>query len=724
MLTLQTTIEDLNHLGLLTVRAMNVCHRGGIKTLGDLKAVDMSDIQKIYACGRRTLMELETIKRDLELDHLEESQSKQDEAIGKSETESLKETDLDSKGEFNWCFSSPLILIDFRKKIDNRFAKLSVRAKNTFPHLVEIFAVLRIICNDVVLDYASVKQCGKKTQLEIESYLNDVRYYIEQLKKEGNLICSISSESRMDDKWKLLVELTNTYPFLSLKDCEYIVDLVPDNTELIPYLYIAEKFIKHSDAPKISYYRDFYGFNDSATRYSLTEIGERNNISRERVRQIINSELPLPGNLKEQVKQYLAPLINNVISFDSTIWSRIQKENCLQGSINETIFLVCAVSGTHSIIQLDDDKKYLVRKSIIENVKIKDVLNNLCRVIELRHSFIKRLDILQYIKEEGKTYHGEIEDLCAMYADFIRYKYNLEVESERYIIILPNVIDISFALENILDGKGVPMSIDELFSSFNQLYPMKKFDTPVKLKTYLLRNPNIQSKGNTGVYLLKSWTKYYTGTLLSYLEHILHTFNEPVSLDDLYSFAKDEYPSTTKKSVYSLITGVGKSKFVVYEGNFISLQGFQLTDRKLYKKKTVKRETFDEKFERFKEFVNIRKRLPLQSDDESEASLARWMYNVLNLNTGATSDRIELLESFIQENDSLPHNWIEWKFKQMCDQVKVIVSRTFELPKVDENKQEYYWFKNNILVYRNYVDRRKAYFEDLILFLRDYGFYF
>ena len=69
-------------------------------------------------------------------------------------------------------------------------------------------------------------------------------------------------------------------------------------------------------------------------------------------------------------------------------------------------------------------------------------------------------------------------------------------------------------------------------------------------------------------------------------------------------------------------------------------------------------------------------------------------------------------------------NGTEYNFKQMCDRIKVIVNKTFELPSVTELPSESQWLRKNIEKYADYEDNRKTYFEDLLSYLRDFGFYF
>ena len=45
-----------------------------------------------------------------------------------------------------------------------------------------------------------------------------------------------------------------------------------------------------------------------------------------------------------------------------------------------------------------------------------------------------------------------------------------------------------------------------------------------------------------------------------------------------------------------------------------------------------------------------------------------------------------------------------------------------EFPTLETDSAKYGWFNKNMKIYKEFEDRRKAYFEDLIEFLYTYGF--
>lgn len=709
MIALDTSIEEMNRLGLLSVRAMNVCRTGGLKTLENILNVDKIEFLKVRNCGRKTIVEIDTI--------IEKYSSLKSVAISEEVIEPSECDEAKTKYER----LHPSISVNLKSWVLWRFSKLSVRAKNAFPQLANVSEAIIAVYSLTGINTLSVKNCGKKTSAEIGSFLADFKQYFEEATKD---IDTISSIPEIDSRDKEIAEIGFKYPFLLSKECENIVDFIQQNDGVFPYLYIAKLYIMRSDNPRISIYRDYYGLNPSFCRHSLSEIGDNNNLSRERVRQLVSCSIPLPKRIQEGVRQYLGPLISNVIAFDCLLWNKIQRENLLEESYSQTALLVASLLDTHTVLQVDDDdKEYLVEKSITENVKVRNVLNNICRVIELRRTTIEQLDILQFIKSDRRLYHKNVDQLCVVYADFLKRKYSVDIEDNRIVTMLPNALDVSIAIENILEQKGVPMSLDELLDVFNQLHPANTIDSIAKFKPYILRNRRIKPKGKTRIYVLKEWKNHFTGTLTSYLEHILRSFNEPISLDDLVDFALEEFPNTNKKSVSSLIAMDKDGRFIMYEGEYVGLSENSILDFDLKERKIIKRQSFDTRFSDFKEFVITMKRLPMQTGSDEEQSLARWMVNVLKSNIDSTEEQLLSLQEFLDDNKALPQNGHEYNFKQMCDQIKVVVNQTFSLPNIEEHQSECQWLKKNIDKYTSYEDNRKSYFEDLLAYLKDFGFY-
>lgn len=714
MISADTTIEEMYRLGLMSVRAMNVCRSGEIKTLIQLLKTDKLNLLRIRNCGRKTLVELDEIRERYNHYSQERHTDVEENPVIVIEETELK--DAQKKIEL----LAPNSVVQLKGWIAWKFNELSVRAKNAFPQLSQLISVLGAIYSTQRFNAIDAKNIGKKTSGEIQSYLSDVKAHFEEITKEIDPNVDIPEHNEFD---RLIAQLGELYPFLLTKECEMVATYMSAHN-IVPILFIAKQYIFRSEDSRMSIYREYYGFNSEERRYSLSEIGERNNLSRERIRQLVSKKINLPKSLEDKIHRYLTPILESIIPFDSLFWNKVQRENMLEESYSQTALLVCSLTDTHTIIQIEDnDREYLVNKELIENVKIRNVLSSIARVIALRRTIVERLDILDYIKEGKRIYHKNVDLLCCIYANYLRKNYEVDIEDNRYVMMLPNAMDISIAIEDILEQSGEPMSLEGIKQAFNTLYPSNPIDDVAKLKPYIFRNPNIKPKGKTGIYILKSWTNHFTGTLTSYLEHILHTFKEPMPLDDLVDFALEEFPRSNKKSIYSLIVGDKDKRFIIYEDDYIGLADNPISEIEFKERRIIKRHNFENRFEELKQFVSALKRLPIQTGSEEEKSLVRWISNVLKSNIESTEEQLHSLKDFLLENKTLPQNGTEYNFKQMCDEIKVMVAKSFALPTASDNIREYSWLRKNIDKYTTYEDNRKSYFEDLLAYLKDFGFY-
>lgn len=717
MITLETSIEELHNLGFLSVRAKNVCGYANILTFRQLLAVDQNELLSVYQCGRKTISEVQLL--------IAKYNSLSDKIIAE-ENEEIEhhgvEPDAELKlAELKYTYLSPQNKRRLQSWVQINFAKLTTRAQNIFEQYNNIINIIRAIYADAELDLVSFKKCGKKTATEFEGFLNRFNDLFEELTQNIDINAEQPQFSQQDI---LAEEIGNKYPFLLRKECITVAKFIHNN-DYQPILFLLYKYIYRNEELRFKVYKDFYGLNIDSKRCTLDEIAHSQGLSRERVRQITSCGIPLPNGIKDKEVAQINDSIGNIIAFDSLVWDDLKKKHMLKDEAVEMPLLLCSLSGYYTIIQIDDDDIcYLVKRELVENVRIRNVFNSIRKTINARRSVVEKLDILSYIKSDKRKYHRDVAQLCSIYSKFISTLPNVKVIDDRFIVLMPNMIDISLAIESILYDKGFPMTLLELFDEFNKLHLNHWITTLHQFKPFIQRNPNIKPKGKRGIYVLAHWKNQFTGSLVEYIEHVLKMCGEPAHIDDILDFIKEEFPDTTKKSVYSLLTGSYSNRFVSFEGNFFGLIEHQNDNANLRVKRFITRKSFDERFDEFKAFVLLHKRIPIASGStEEEDSLNRWMRNVQIGNVESTSEHSRKLKTFIDANKELPQDGFEYKFKLMCDQIKVIVSQTFALPSRSEHLSEYNWLQKYKDSYHTYEDNRRCYFEDLLSYLRDYGFY-
>ena len=734
MITLDTTLAKMNKLELISVRAMNTCYKLKVFSVKDLLTVPMYQLSRVKNCGNKTIQEIKKIQSEYEYLNKETTKSKYSSEV--NEVSKVKKSIAEQ------VIRQYQLLSDLEKEVIitsvvKASTSLSKRSINVLMNCIEflhldtiityrrprvmLFCHLEIITyfiyNDV--DLLSIKNCGRKSQEEIQQFLAKSQIIIETKFKLGD-IENISGNSNIVNKEVIGVnEILFLFPFLPLKQVNVILNFYQQNgyfpyVDLI-YYYLNSITDNHSQIRKL-----YFGFTD-LKEYTMDELGQKFGLSRERVRQLLEKKIPLPKLLDNYINEQVLPLMGNFISDQSDLVHSLSADSQILTS-DDLFKIFSLIIPSFRIFKTERKAKikYLIADKVLEDVNLKTIISNIIKRIREKRTVVTKLNLLDFVplcSEEKKRV------IVSFLGDYFKKTFDFEIKEERFIYLMPNTIDIYVTIENILHQKGSPMSLTELQESFNILYPSRAIKDLSKFKQYVSRNPNIRSKGKTGVYMLKSWTNLFSGTQTSYIDHILRTFGYPIPLDDLVTFVLDEYPNTNKKSIYSLIIGDRKKRFMVYENEYIGLTENSNKENNLKTHRIINRQSFDYRFNELKRFVDSLKRFPIQGGTEEEQSLARWVSNVVKRKIEVTDGQYNLLEEFLFINRLLPQNGMEYKFKQMCEQIKVFLSKNFQLPNATNNPSEYNWIRKNLKLYHSYKDNRKIYFEDLLSYINDFGFY-
>ncbi|MCM1139792.1 MAG: hypothetical protein NC453_14590, partial [Muribaculum sp.] len=384
-ISLDTTIDELNMIGILSVRAYNAFLRAKITDLRQLMGVKDSDLLNIRNCGRKTASEIIYIKN-----RYEKMLSKEldEEKIAYL----LSHPDQRAIVNIKMSYLPPASKYILNNWIKWRFGRLSVRAKNCVPDYVEVEKIIPIVFSDSEFNYDNIKNCGRRTGEELVEYLCDVKHYITELIKD---IDTESSQPVIDRENLIRCKIGNEYPYLLDKEVNEIASFYI-KTGSLPMLYIVYRYILRSEDSKVMMLRDYYGFNEKRKSMTMDEIGFKHHLSRERVRQIVHEGLSLPNSFGEYFSSELPSFIGNISFLGDEKIEKIKLDNMLDDGIDSILCeLISAVVSGYLIIQFDKDcKKYLVRKSLLGNIKIKSVLHQITRQLELQRTEIYKADIL------------------------------------------------------------------------------------------------------------------------------------------------------------------------------------------------------------------------------------------------------------------------------------------------------------------------------------------
>lgn len=723
MILLNSNIEDLKNTDdRLSVRAANACRSVGVSTMADLLSLDLEKLNALHNCGKKTLFELSILKKKYAyLAHTDEAESEPAQREAASAAPGNMFDELENKPAEEAVEKFHRLDIHMRHQLEDwvaaRFDALNIRAKKAFPDYRNIDALLRVIYAPRP-SAAKIKNVGRKTETDINRYVREVQEHFEAVTNGIDLNEPAPAHDPFETE---AANIGRNYPFLQRDECENIIRFA-QRTGHFPYLYVIRLYIQRSNSHHTSICRDYYGINENNRRHSKNEIAKTYQIGTERVRQIKDEGIDLPANLQGAVDKELAAGLAPVVSVEDALWERIASNNMLMS--RQAFYLACALLNHYSLVQVSDaGAEYIVLKQLVKNIRLRTILSNICRIAGLRRTAPSSIDIMDFIAEDDPNLHPDAHLLCEIYANSLRAAYPYEIVDDRYVSLPPNALDIPKAIEEILESHGKPMSFDQLWKSFNERYPQHAFDTDTKFRAHIFRNKRIKAKGKAGIYVLDDWEGHYTGTITSFLEENLDSHGQPMPIETLVEKALNQFPTSNRKSVLSIIAADAQGRFVIYEGDLVGLRRNHHSGVSPATRQCAKRISFKERMDALREFVSREQRIPASNGTEEEQTLFRWMRNLLKDNGG--TEQGLMLKDFLDRCSNLPQNGTEHKFLSMCNRVKDIINETHSLPSRRTHPKEYEWFKKYRETYRSVTDRRRKFFEDLLKFCarQDYSLF-
>lgn len=456
-----------------------------------------------------------------------------------------------------------------------------------------------------------------------------------------------------------------------------------------------------------------YAIGQYETAASLEEIATAHNLTRERVRQIVTK--PLFKNDTFIHSDFWLPYVklgNHLITPESEYFSNITTSENLNISFEAFAFLYCEVFQYEYCDNFISE--FIVSKKLSQFVNriftiLSDISKTACST-DISYSLddlFRKSDIDEPFKK-----NLILQEICPLFG--------LQVKGEK-IILEQNFVDVGKEAYDFLYGVGEPVHVDEILAHITSKYPSKKLSV-VSLKFHLRNHPEILPVGKTSTYMLRHWRTVFSGNIRDLMRDILSSHNEPLDLEYLTDKVTDVFESTNRKNIHSSLSSC--DDFIPFANGLWGLRSKIYSDEFVEVDLSRTRNSFAERFEQYKQFVNDFSRHPYASGIEEEESLNRWQSNVKKRVLEVTDEQVNLLEEFIASTSHLPSNGREVKFYRNCQEYLDFVKENFELPNRIDSQTLYFWFHKNLSEYKNYEDNRTTFFQNLINELNGYGFYF
>ncbi|MCM1502044.1 MAG: hypothetical protein NC115_05185 [Bacteroidales bacterium] len=688
-LTNDTSIDTLFEVGLLSKRAYHCCKNAGLLSLGGIILYWNKGLPHFYRlknCGRKTVNELCGL-----CDRFKPLLSTIDTTTNDTIDENTNEQreDSDAAKEF------------FEIEFERLKSKLSVRSR----HLCEdTWGSYRDMIPFLEYSYESFckKFPGKKKST---SELYDM---LQEFKSIYSSNCDISEEeiSRLNHE--------RLFPFLINRELDFVLSFKTEHGRY-PMLYILSAYLSLSSDRTDALYAYKYGILTGEPHHN-DEVASAFFVSRERVRQLIQ-KYHLNQSLEfasiPDWKYYIenAPL---VLTKETSIYNEIAKEEMLENGFSAFVGLIGSVVN-YKKIRRKGERIYI--KAEYEE-KAREILDKLTDILDARYSRDVRISLPSIV--------GSNRIYTSIARTFLKDIFNVTVDEDDTFEIKQSKVDICQELVEILDVIDYPVTLDELFMFFKDKYPEHKYEDASQLRPSILASDEIVAIGKSGMYGLSKWNMF-TGSVRDCAYMILSQSTEPIPDEQLVAKLLEYFPNSNYKSLMSSLVSDPKERFAHYTDSTTGLmEHSSLTNKVLVRA----RMSFDNRLEDLKKFLSDYKRWPFASGGEDEASLARWIYNHTRRDAlpGYDPEEAKQIENLQEEYAHYPHNCSEYEFLNLCGDFKIFLEKNYRLPEEESlNEQESElatWFRKAITKKEPYDDNRNRYLEELISYLKDYGFYF
>lgn len=601
----------------------------------------------------------------------------------------------------------------------NRFNAMSQRSKNNFPLFCNTISLIRYPYAQISELTQNIRGCGRKTFTEINAFLRDFAEYFDSVVSNENQVLLDTSDLLHDI---YVEEVRALFPFLTDEEDINLIIKHFRAFNSYPYLHLIMRYVEGCDDIKVRVHSGYYAFHNKAERQSLDQLAKMAGFTRERIRQITIENLHLPQQLRQWAVTEILYRLDDIMAFDDPLWDELVAKYSTEVYADISVpRLAASLFKDYSIVAFHDCScRYLVRRSLVQDLGEVGVWRDLCREVSLRSTRQKHLDILDFIRGNSRSRNTVSESLCRIYAECLidRFGDRIWTEDYRHVVVMPNNIDVMDALAVILEECGRPMDGEELLRAYNLKHPEYALEKVSQIRAYIMRSDQIVALGKRGLYALKSWDMIYTGHLTEYLELTLKNAPAPIHLDTLTEIALQVFPKTNRNSVYSLLLGDHSDRFVAYEqSHFGHVDNMGINDlgHKLYTRLSHRnRMGFAERLNELESFIVDYLRLPqCNGPEDGEPGLGRWLYNLRYGNIEVSAEDTQALEAMLCRYSHLPQNKTEHNFQLMCEAVKYIVAETKSLPNRKLHPKEHLWLSSNRVKYSSYTDNRRQYFESL-----------
>lgn len=631
------TIDEIYKEGNLSIRSYHVCKYNNIETIYDLKEyfVKNKSFTKFRNCGRKSDEELIKLCNSYYLEGIDSIYNETEELILENPLKKIVTELTRTQREVINSF----ILVNTNS--------LSVRSKNAVTlHLkgnlkIKNFAG-KILLSDS-FNVKNIKNVGTKCVPEIEIYISIIKDFL--------------IEVSQSDNEKYLISLKNNF----LIQRTFSISKIPNEILETESIFLLTDFLLNQNAlfdeAQTLIVKKALKIYQNQKEFSLDDIAEKVNLTRERVRQIrkvciddLFNKLIFIQNFSDDLFQkYNIDINSNQLEIDTEIVDLINNTNSINLSKEFITYILFAyLWDKFSLIgEIEDVLQpryfnarnrhnwknfYLIEKDIVKEIDFNALANDIDNRISDKIVESYLFNFKSYLSRFLTNNNIDFLDLAFPIAEnIINKEFELYLDLDENLIFKRNTKKQAheYAFE-ALEHLGKPSKVKEIFEKILELYPNYKTDEP-KVRVSMKRKNGFVPIGRKSVFGLKKWEKeldnFKGGTIRTISEEFLLNFNEPQHKKAIEKYVKQYRPKTNANSIYNNLYIDESNTFIFYENYYIGLtsKNYSNNFKILTKTASPTRQTWEESLEVLKEFIDKEKRLPYSSGcSKSEEKLYRW----------------------------------------------------------------------------------------------------
>lgn len=720
---LSTTIDELLDMGVISKRTYNGCKNNGYLTIGKLKNLTNGEILKWNNCGKKVLTELSELQSALSL---------VTSSWEKIEGNDIDEPYLNQLFQIDHAFlrfsvlSETLALLNCQKdngckdriqdgKIHKIASQLPFTCDETGERLINSISEIRRVINDSTFN-AFIKNNQYRIEVLTSSINNCISRMNDVLIESGLKEDILSLHELVHDS----IFIRSKFPFLNEDEMNFCIEFKHTHHTL-PYWFILYKFLMRSQERQAQMICYRYGLYMGGQCKSLDEIAIMFQLTRERVRQLTDGDGIAIKNISP--KELVIPKDIEWIQFlseDDTLIESLLKENNLAITRKQLITLIDIASkplGSTTFVK--GGHSYLFSWDLWNDIDFQKLENFIKEVVNRKRTKNLRLTINDIIVQSGafrnieRYSYGTLSQLIKSYLLDVKGIEPFDNDSflwEQTHVTTEDILEI-------VSDKDTIITRDEIITECENRFPGLKCSS-----MDISQNPYLAAVGLKG-FVPKSERHKYFSSIGDCAEAILNELGYPLSSLDLLNEIRERGCETSEASLRSLLSRKDENRFVRFVGDLWGLRMVDYEDAEHRNVLIIKKRTFEERLEELRSFVSAQSRMPICSATDEEASMVRWIRNVLNGLIEASSTQVQRLKDFLTSNSDLPQNKSEQRFIYNCQEYKHVVEFLRRRPSISSRPRLCAWFSAS-LKKDNLSPNNKRHFDELLSWLEEQGVFY